>query len=206
MDDTANPRSRAWVFILRGAFSVHLPESFLPHTNFVAWAAYPGAVGWTLRGYCQWMNPRTLKSLSTRYSTLAEWIPVDITDKRIFAEHTTRLLPLSCHRYVHGVPYDQYPSQKTVSLPKLKKDQFAADLITLYSDVLSAQIIEETAETEPTRELDDGLVTDDGLYWYDPLHIAIENQKKRDREAEKYYDFSEAPPLKKRTIKWKFFE
>lgn len=192
-------RSRAWVFILRNADSVKLPEAFLPHTNFVAWDASPGPVRWTLRGYCQWANPRNYHTLKTRYSKDAEWIPKDLDDKRVFEEHTTRPIPKSSYRYIHGVPYGHYPPKTTIPLHKVGMDITVPDLIQDYKDLLYLREVEnEPQEEEPTYAPDDGLVTDDGIYWFDPLLQEIFDQQKRDRDSAGYHEFDlGAPPLKK---------
>lgn len=199
-------RSRAWVFIIRVASEVTLPEAFVPHTNFVSWAAYPGASLWTLRGYCQWTNPRNYHTLKTRYCKVAEWIPVDITDKRIFEEHTTRPLNMKSYRFTHGVPFGQFPPKSTAPLDKVGLGVDVSDLTEVYYDVLAARRVDKQEVFEPERELDAGLVTDDGIYWYDPLLQEIYDQGKRDRESQLFHDFDVGqPPLKRLKNKWKFF-
>lgn len=189
--------SRCWVFVLRDASSVRLPEAFVPHTNFVAWDASPGPHFWTLRGYCQWRNPRNYYVLKTRYSKDAEWIPKELTDKRVFEEHTTRHVPKSSYRYIHGVPYGQNPPKVTVPLHKVGYGVVVPDLIQEYQDVLAVQELEGVSEIEPAYEPDDGLVTDDGIHWYDPFKLARSDQKRKDRDSEKFFDFDTDVPLKR---------
>lgn len=197
-------RSRAWIFVIRSATSPKLPEAFLPHTNFVSWVASPGPVFWTLRGYCQWLNPRNYATLKTRYCKSANWIPVDVRDVRIFEEYSIRPVPLSSYRYTLGIPFGQFPAQVTLPLPKVPLGIDIPDLIEDYMNVLLSRIVDDDVVEEPVRSTDDGLVTDDGLYWYDPLDVGIQDQKKRDLIDDKYHHFDERP-LKRIKNKWTFF-
>lgn len=199
-------RSRAWVFIIRIASEVTLPEAFVPYANYVSWAAYPGPSLWTLRGYCQWTNPRNYHTLKTRYCKVAEWIPVDVTDKRIFDEHTSRPLNMNSYRFTHGIPFGVYPPKKTLSLTKVGLGIEVSDLTEEYSDYLASLRVDNQEVFDPARVTDDGLVTDDGIYWYNPQELEYHEQRKRDRESEKYYEFDlGGPPLKKSQLTHQFF-
>lgn len=180
-------RSRAWVFIIRNASSTRLPEAFVPHTNFVSWAAHPGPSGWTLRGYCQWTNPRSYYILKSRYCKVAEWIPVSITDVRIIDEHVTRPIGLTSRRYTHGIQFGKGRPQETRPLDKVGLGMVVYDLTEEYQDVLLARAFDN--EDHDVEEPDtSNLVTDDGVYWYDPDFNHVQELLREDREQEELDD------------------
>lgn len=131
-------RSRAWIFIIHEVTHRNVPEAFVPHTNFLAWFTTKnlGSTGYHVRGYCQWLNPRNYHTLKTRYSKHAEWIPVEITDKRIFNQFTTDPAPTRSQHFIHGVPFGQYPPHQTIPLHKVGLGIEVPDLISEYTDSL----------------------------------------------------------------------
>lgn len=140
--EPTNPdtRSRAWLFIYRGASYPTLPEAFLPHTNFVAWLSSPqGSTGrYLIRGYCQWSNPRNYHTLKTRYCKRCEWIPIDYRDRRQFDEYVYNPVPFRAERFYYGVPLGQKRVQKTTPLQVVGLNIQVPDLIEDYQSLLDA--------------------------------------------------------------------
>lgn len=124
-------RSRAWKFILRGAYYPKSPEAFVPHVNKCSWIA--SQIGrfdrWTLVGVIVTTNPRNYYTLKTRYSKDCEWVPLLASKTSVIDYYTSGPLPPGfSYRWSH-TNNKPYPLQKVgynIVVPDLIQDYEAA--------------------------------------------------------------------------------
>lgn len=149
-------KSNSWKFLIRDVYDPSLPAAFAPYVNFVAWIATAKTTNrWLIRGFIQFKNRRTYRTLKVRYSKKAEWIPVTASDIRIYNEFVMDPLPKNSRRFQIGVPLGQPNSILPNKLPVYGMSYNGPDLIEDFEAFHASEEAKFNPEPDPVEWVPD---------------------------------------------------